>query len=124
MTQDQLAEKIRVKIPTISGYENNYRQPDNQKLPLIASVLNVSADFLLGLTDEPTPSQNKGVGNAVNHIESALTDDPELLTFFAELKEREDLQLLFKQVRPLPPDGIKKIIRIIKAIEDEEAQED
>jgi hypothetical protein len=40
------------------------------------------------------------------------------------LKEREDLKLLFKQTKDLSPNDIKKIIRIIKAIEDEEDRND
>lgn len=57
-------------------------------------------------------------------IEDAITDDPELLGFWKELAGREDLQLLFKQVKDLSPKSIKKIIKIIKAIEDTEAIED
>ena len=57
-------------------------------------------------------------------VESAISDDPELLNFWQELKHREDLQLLLKQVRPLPPDAIKRIIKYIKMVEDEESMED
>ena len=55
-----------------------------------------------------------------------MTGDPDandLLDFWKELKEREDLFLLFKQVRPLSDDSIRRVIRVIKAIEDEEARE-
>lgn len=40
-----------------------------------------------------------------------------------ELTKREDLQLLFKQVKPLSKDSIKQIIKYIKIVEDEKAQE-
>lgn len=50
----------------------------------------------------------------------AVNDDPDLLAFWEEMKERENLQLLFKQARNLNDKDIKQIIRIIKAIEDEE----
>ncbi|MDF2803159.1 MAG: hypothetical protein K0S61_3062 [Anaerocolumna sp.] len=36
------------------------------------------------------------------------------------LKDREDLQILFKQTKKLDSKGIQQIIRIIKAIEDDE----
>lgn len=39
------------------------------------------------------------------------------------MKEGENLFLLFKQVRPLSDDSIRRVIRVIKAIEDEEARE-
>ncbi|WP_207666871.1 hypothetical protein [Desulfofundulus salinus] len=62
--------------------------------------------------------------SAARTIEAAISDDPELLEFWQELVKREDLQLLFKQVKPLTPKSIKKIIKVIKAIEDAEAMED
>ena len=42
-------------------------------------------------------------------IKTAVEDDLELLEFWEELTKRDDLQLLFKQVRELPPKEIKKI---------------
>ncbi|SHH09095.1 helix-turn-helix domain-containing protein [Desulfosporosinus lacus] len=56
-------------------------------------------------------------------IKAAITSDPELAEFWEEISQREDLQLMFKQARDLTPQSIKKVIRIIKAIEDEEADE-
>jgi len=45
------------------------------------------------------------------------------IEFWEELKERDNLQLLFKQARNLSDKDIKQVIKIIKAIEDEEANE-
>ncbi|GAW28952.1 helix-turn-helix domain-containing protein [Carboxydocella sp. ULO1] len=56
-------------------------------------------------------------------IAEAIADDQELLEFWQDLIKRDDLQLLFKQVRDLPPVTIKRIIRYIKMVEDEEADE-
>ncbi|MBE3593404.1 MAG: XRE family transcriptional regulator, partial [Thermoanaerobacter sp.] len=53
-----------------------------------------------------------------------VSDDPELFEFWNTLKKREDLKLLFKQTKKLSPKDIKQIIRIIKAIEDEEDREE
>ncbi|OAA84447.1 hypothetical protein [Clostridium coskatii] len=60
----------------------------------------------------------------VEKISKSLDDDPELSDFWNVLKEREDLKLLFKQTKDMAPNDIKKIIRIIKAIEDEEDRND
>ncbi|MZP31356.1 helix-turn-helix domain-containing protein [Heliobacterium undosum] len=117
LTQEELANILGVERATLASWETGRREPDFETVKKIAAYFSVSLEQLIGTVNY---SQNTSVAT----IEAALTDDPELLNFFAELKEREDLQLLFKQVRPLSPDGIKKIIRIIKAIEDEEAQED
>lgn len=66
---------------------------------------------------ESEPMQNDKIMDAINN-------DPELLAFWEEMKERENLQLLFKQARKLNDKDIKQIIRIIKAIEDEEDKEE
>lgn len=59
---------------------------------------------------------------AIAKITAALQADPELLEFWQELSRRQDLQLMFKQVRDFSPESIRKIVRIIKAIEDEESE--
>jgi len=115
MTQQELADKIGVSRGTIGMYEIGKRDPDTETLIKIANVFNVTTDQLLGRTDTPSP---------VDKITDSVSDDPELAKFWDELKEREDLQLLFKQTREMSPEDVKKIIRIIKAIEDEEAADD
>jgi len=81
---------------------------DNYLLSAVESV-----DYLL---------KGKSNNNQSPHqrIVEAIQDDKELLEFWEELSKREDLKLLFKQVRPLDSDSIRRIIRVIKAIEDEE----
>jgi transcriptional regulator with XRE-family HTH domain len=105
-------------------YEIGEREPDFDTVTRLATFLNTSVDYLLGRTDDPRPVEE--ITDAHQRIEEALADDPEaeeLLAFWKELKEREDLFLLFKQVRPLSDDSIRRVIRVIKAIEDEEAKE-
>lgn len=111
ITQKELSKLLDVSPSTIGMYEQNRRQPDSETLKKLANFFNVSTDYLLGRTDIKNPS---------DEISNAVEDDPELIEFWNELKEREDLQLLFKQTKDLSPKGIKQIIRIIKAIEDEE----
>lgn len=69
---------------------------------------------MLGRTD---------IRNSKERISEAIKDDPELLDFWESLKDRPDLQLLFKQTKNLTEKDINQIIRIIKAIEDEEDRE-
>lgn len=53
LTQEQLASKIQTTKGTISNYENGYSTPSNEMIILLADTLGVSADYLLGRTDEP-----------------------------------------------------------------------
>ncbi len=52
MTQEELAKRIEVRRPAISGYETKNQQPDFRRLCKIADVFNVSTDYLLGRTDK------------------------------------------------------------------------
>ncbi len=112
ISRDELAKAVKLSYWAIAKYETGERTPDPETLQRLADFFGCSVDYLLGRTDDPhTPEQK---------IEAAISDDPELMAFWKELTHRQDLQLLFKQVRPLSPAAIKKIIKVIKAIEDEE----
>ena len=48
LTQQQLADKIRVSRSTIGMYENGEREPNFETLELIADTFNVDMNYLLG----------------------------------------------------------------------------
>ncbi|MFC8564000.1 helix-turn-helix domain-containing protein [Peribacillus frigoritolerans] len=52
-------EKYPNGIPksTLAGYENGYRSPNFETLVKISEVLNTSADYLIGATDDPSPAK-------------------------------------------------------------------
>ena len=59
MSQADLAEKLSLTRDTISAYERNkFEPPDSTKLD-IARFFDVSIDYLLGLTNIPSPYKNK-----------------------------------------------------------------
>lgn len=111
MTQKEVAERLGIGGSTMTMYETGRREPNMETLIKIADFFDVSTDYLLGKTN---------ARNEKEVISRALVDDPELYNFWKKLSEREDLQLLFKQTRNMDPKDIRTIIRIIKAIEDEE----
>ena len=53
MTQKEVADTIGVAKSTYSLYESGNREPNVQTIKKIADTLNVSADDLLGLSNEP-----------------------------------------------------------------------
>lgn len=116
LTQEELGKLLSKTKNNISQYETDKRSPDPATLQYLADFFRVSTDYLLGRSDiRETPEQR---------IESVISDEPDLLEFWQELKQREDLQLLFKQVKPLSEESIKRIIRYIKMVEDEESRMD
>lgn len=55
LTQEQLAQKIGTDVKQISRWESGKFAPNLETLVLIARALNVSADYLLGISDDPSP---------------------------------------------------------------------
>ena len=54
LSQKDVAEKIWVAKSTYSLYESGSREPNVQTIKKISDVLDVSADDLLGINNEPT----------------------------------------------------------------------
>lgn len=111
MSQKELAQKINISYSVMNRIESGERPARDEELKKIADVLEVSTDYLLGRTDKKAPSDK---------IESALENDKELSNFWRTMKKRPELKLMFKQTKDLSPKAIQQVIRIIKAIEDEE----
>lgn len=65
MTQTQLAKKVGTTNVTICRYLTHERTPRLDVVTKIASVFNVSLDYLLGLTDDKT-IQNENESNDLN----------------------------------------------------------
>ena len=57
--QPDLAEVLDVSVTQISEMENGKKGTTFPKLTLICEHYNVSADYLLGLTEEPKPYKRR-----------------------------------------------------------------
>ena len=53
MTRNQLAEKVGISTSMLYYYEKEQKVPSAEVLARICEVLDISADYLLGLIDEP-----------------------------------------------------------------------
>lgn len=70
LTQKEVSGKLGIDHTTISKYENNQSEPDNETLRRLASLYDSSIDFLLGWTQETDPA------NKLNkYLEYELTDE-------------------------------------------------
>lgn len=110
-TQQQLAEKIDVTKSAIGSYEQDRRKPSLEVLRKLADSFDVTTDYLVGKSNFKQDPHSK--------IKQALEDDPELLSFWQMMGDREDLQLLFKQTKDLSPESIKSVVHFMKSIEDD-----
>jgi transcriptional regulator with XRE-family HTH domain len=55
MYQKELAAALGVSRSAVTSWETGARVPEFETLKLLADVLEVSTDYLLGRTDDPTP---------------------------------------------------------------------
>lgn len=61
ITQQKLAIELGMSQNTISRYENGEREADYQTLILFADYFDVSIDYLLERTDDPTFCRRKTI---------------------------------------------------------------
>jgi len=55
LSQTEVAKRMGIARTTYSGYELGTREPDQNTLMKLARFFDVSVDYLIGNTDNPTP---------------------------------------------------------------------
>jgi transcriptional regulator with XRE-family HTH domain len=58
-TMKEFGRIFNLAESTISGYETGSRKPDMETIQRLADYFEVSIDYLLGRTDDPTTSNNE-----------------------------------------------------------------
>lgn len=54
ISQEQLGSLVQISQKQVSRYESGLNDPTGDMIIALAQALNTSADYLLGLTDDPT----------------------------------------------------------------------
>ncbi|MCL2085065.1 MAG: helix-turn-helix domain-containing protein [Oscillospiraceae bacterium] len=57
MTQDELAEKLSVSRSAVSMWEIEASKPDSENVRRLADIFNITIDYLLGRTGDPSPPE-------------------------------------------------------------------
>jgi transcriptional regulator with XRE-family HTH domain len=92
LSQIEAAKLLGISNGTLSGYERNYRDPDTNILEKMADLYEVTTDYLLGRTDDPTPSN-------VDKIKKlGLKEDEEIHFFDLEGMSDEDIEFIKNQI--------------------------
>lgn len=105
MTQEQLAKLVNLSQQTIDHYEKGRAKPNIDTVSLFANVFNVSTDYLLGCTDDPSPKDSH------QHVY-----DDEALEYLDELHKRPEMKTLFEVGRKATKEDIETAITVIEAL--------
>lgn len=87
LTQADVAEKIGITRPAYTAYETGKRQPDFDILQKLATLFDVSTDYLLGRTDD----KEKAPTLVAAHLDDDLTEEQldEVKNFIDFIKQRD-----------------------------------
>ena len=85
MTQLDLADRLNVEFSNVSKWELGKNNPSMELIQKIAIIFNVSIDYLLGQTDNPSPTEITPVKKVTNPHEAFEKDEEE--RFVAKAKE-------------------------------------
>lgn len=102
LMQKEMAEKLNLPPNTYNGYETGKRSPSLEIATQIADALNVSADYLLGRTDNRnlTVKDEKSI-NKEKDIEKIIDElmEQQGLMLCGEPMNEEDMLLLRNSIR-------------------------
>lgn len=102
MTQQDLADHLKLAKSTISQYENNINEPDNDTTNRIADFFNVTVDYLLGRTNNPERALSEETRDFVDSLELS---DAEILTKFKFMVDG----------KPLTEEQAKRFVALVRA---------
>lgn len=89
LTQRQLAEKIGIKVSTLSGYEIGAHDPGSNKLTKIAQICNTTVDWLLGIDESDTPPKpyNERQETTFDDLRRGLSASPEVSNMLRQVRD-------------------------------------
>jgi transcriptional regulator with XRE-family HTH domain len=70
LSQEDVAKALNTTITTISRYESGEREPDLEKLCLLADFFHVSLDYLLGRKQREHDIENSEIIHYLSRLES------------------------------------------------------
>ncbi|QDY85898.1 helix-turn-helix transcriptional regulator [Paenibacillus polymyxa] len=79
LKQEELAQSLGITRAALSHYEKNRRKPDFETLTKLADIFEVTIDYLVGRTSQPTAILDSGVREFVDQLE--LSDEDILQRF-------------------------------------------
>lgn len=100
-THQEMANAIGVTRPAYTAYESGSRKPDYETLNKIVDYLETNADYLLGRTDDPSPTKSSDFDEKEQAEFEAFINNPEHGIFFKDYlsapeERKEEMRIIFK----------------------------
>ncbi len=108
--QKEVAKALGISRQAYNRYELGRRNPDNTMLIELATLFNVSIDYLLGYTNIKKPADN------YLHEESKVYDSYTMATSHSLVNVSEEYLQLAREIQDanIKPEDIRTIIDILK----------
>lgn len=101
LSQEELAERADVHRVLIAKYETGKNEPSPATLVRIASVLNVTTDSLLGVSER---------------TQDEIEND-ERWAISEHIRQNPELRILFSQAKGAKPEAIRAAVAVLKSLE-------
>lgn len=98
-TQSDIVERFNITASTVSDWANGKKYPRVDKMQMLADYFGILKS---DLTEE--------------HEESKLTDDISLQSYLEELKNREEMRMLFSLAKGATKEDVMQAVKIIEAL--------
>ncbi|UOF91025.1 helix-turn-helix domain-containing protein [Fodinisporobacter ferrooxydans] len=110
--QTEAADRINIKNETLSQYERDRRKPDPQMLAHIAKTYDVSIDYLMEMTEDPTPVRQLQRQQDLLEDSSELTLEESLM--LEEMRKNTKFAVAFNEFLSAPQEKKKEFLRMWK----------
>ena len=102
LTQQELADKLKISRSTIGMYETGAREPDYDTLEEIADFFNVDIDYLLGRSDKTTllPESSYYLNDDARDLAQFMFENPEykVLVDASRKVKKEDIEFVKQMI--------------------------
>ncbi|MBT9282088.1 MAG: helix-turn-helix domain-containing protein [Hydrogenibacillus schlegelii] len=135
LTQQEIADKLKISRSTYAQYELGRRRPDYETLLGLANIFNVSIDYLLGRTDDPQPPSSAQTPEKRSDssppsrpkdpyqqmIDEAIEQlEPEERRIIEKIRSMPDLDLQFKDFEADPVQNLRDLVKIWRLLHPED----
>lgn len=108
--QKDVADKLGITESAYGYYEQGRREPSVTVLERLSQIYGVSVDYLLGLTDDPTPLEKKTFATELT------TNFPDLTPEEAELMVRLVRELRWRDYLEAPQEVKNRFVEAVKLL--------